>query len=163
MTAAITASQILTTVAVLTFCVVAGGALGRRWSITKKQRAAEVKITTSLDTTVQELTWAVGGKPDDQWNHERSPGLIEQMGIHRRENREFENTTGDMFAKLLARAERSEDSITAAAATAAKAVLDTASQVAVDKNEAAAKASADILATAIAAKLGPVINKEGGR
>jgi hypothetical protein len=85
------------------------------------------------------------------------------MGIHRRENREFENTTGDMFAKLLARAERSEETITAAAATAAKAVLDTASQVAVDKNEAAAKASADILATAIAAKLGPVINKEGGR
>jgi len=156
--ASITSNQVLAIVAVLTLSLVIGGYVGRRWDISKKRRNDSIKITGALDLTVQELTWAVGGKPADQWNHERSPGIIEQMTVLRSDHAAFVEKTTNMFTKLLERAEHYEDSIKLATAAAAAAVLDTAAKTALDTNEAAATASAEVLATAIAAKLALVIN-----
>ena len=134
------------------FLLAVGGGIGRKFGSTKKHKAAETNA-------IQQLTWVVGGKPADQFNTERTPGLIEQMKELAAGQREFEANTTAMFSKLLERAERSEDSVKTATAIAAKAVLDTASVVATEKNDAAAIASAEVLATAIAAKLALLVER----
>src|SRR5665213_456255 len=124
---------------------VIGGEGGRRWGKKTKHRQAE-------ENALQQLTWVVGGKPADDFNAERIPGLIEQMKDLGADHRSFQADTTAMFAKLLARAERSEESIKEATALAAKAVLDTARVAATEKDAAAAVASAELIATALAAK-----------
>jgi hypothetical protein len=160
MISTINSSDVLAFVGVITLCLALGGLFGRTWGTTKKRREIAMKITNSLDSTVQELMWAIGGKPADQWNPERSPGLIEQMGTLRTDQRKFESAAGTMFEQLLKRAERFDEATATSAAIAAKAVLDTASKASESKGEAAAVAAADVLATAIAAKLALVINKD---
>lgn len=126
------------------FLLALGGGLGRRWGGTKKHRDAE-------ENAVQQLTWSVGGKPADQWNHERVPGLIEQMTTLRAQFNETTERSMKLFDQLLKRMEATETSMTEAAAKAAKAVLDTARRVSYESSDAAALASAEVLATAVAA------------
>ncbi len=133
--------------------VAVGGGLGSRIERSRKRRKNELEMVETLRATLQELTWAVGGKPADEFNPERRVGIIEQINISTEHQRQFEGETERMFEKLLERAERSESSIKEATAVAAKAVLDTAGRLAADKTEAEAIASAKIIATAVAAEL----------
>ena len=170
MIAAVTANQVIAFGTLAGFLLAVGGGIGRKWGTTKKHRIAEQerakkfqeseeRADAKRDLLLQELTWAVAGKPPDQWNPEGIPGLSEQIAIHKKQNLSFETSTADMFKKLLDRADRNEAQIAEAAAVAAKAVLATASSVATDATAAAAVASAELLATAIAAKLALVIPK----
>lgn len=158
-TAAGDSNQILALVGVIGLCLTIGGLVGRKWGVTKKHRAEEMKEAKARDAILQELTWSVAGKAPDQWNPKGSPGLASQMSTMRNDFSTLETNTAEMFRKLLERAEKSEDSTAAAAALAANAVLATASKVATDKNDAAAVAAADLIATAVAAQLALVMDK----
>lgn len=153
MLADVTANGLTAFGTIAAVCLVAGGGIGRRWGVTKKHRAEDMKESAARDKILQELTWSVAGKAPDQWNPKGSPGLAAQMSTFQVALSTLETNTAEMFRKLLERAEKSEDSTAAAAALAANAVLATASQAAADKTEAAAIASAELIATALAAKL----------
>lgn len=135
------------------FLLAVGGAVGRQWGTSKKHKTAE-------DDALHQLTWAVGGKPADQWNHERVPGLIEQMTSLRTQFAGNNERNLEMFSQLLRRMEVTEASVAEAAAKAAKAVLDTARKVSYESSDAAAEAAAVIIATAIEAKLALTHPKE---
>jgi len=147
----ITSNDYIAIGTVIPVVFIIGGEVGRRWGKKTKHREAE-------ENALQQLTWVVGGKPADQFNAERTPGLIEQMKELAAGQRAFEANTTAMFEKLLDRADKNEESVKVATAVAAKAVLDTASAVAVEKNEAAT-ASTEVLAAAIAAKLALLTEK----
>lgn len=142
----------------------------------KERRELKEKEEAAVDDTIQQLTWSMVGKPADAFNPQRSVGLIEQTAILNREfhTHQTENAialanvhtevvafTADnarVLEKLVERLERTEEK----AATAAAAVLDTASAAALAKEAVTAEAAAKVIATAVAVEVAKTLELNRG-
>lgn len=102
-----------------------GGVLGRKWGATKKQRNAQLLVEKASENTVQQLTYAITGKPADQWGP-REPGLIEQMAKAREDQRAHVNEDLKVAAAFHERLRTVEITATAAAEALATAATTTA-------------------------------------
>jgi uncharacterized membrane protein len=131
--------------ATLTLAALAvGGVVGRTWGMTKKQRASNLALEQAAEQTVQQLTYAVAGKPKDQWG-EREPGLIEQMA---KLNADFRAHVADdirMMGESHARLSATETSASSAALALAQTAKETAEALA--KQVDVRDNTADVLAS----------------
>lgn len=146
MLASVTANDISAIAAIMVACAVFGGGIGRKWGTTKKQRAAQQVIEQAAETTVQQLTWAVAGKPKDQWG-EREPGIIEQMSKLRDDFRQHVADDLRVMGEFHTRLSVTETSASAAATALAQAAKDTADALAkrVDLRDTTADALARVM------------------
>jgi hypothetical protein len=111
------------------FLLTVGAGIGRKWGSTKKQRAAQLLVEKAAETTVQQLTYAVTGKPADQWGP-REPGLIEQMAKSREDLRSHAAEDLKVASAFHERLRAVEVTSTAAAEALALGVRTTASALA---------------------------------
>lgn len=155
--AGITSNDVIAIIASATFCGGVGAFVSRRIGATKRHRdaekrarAAESEARAIVDDALQQLTWAVGGKPADEYNAERTPGLIEQMKKLRGEFRVFVNENATVMKVLVERLEETEET-RETKATAAAAILETATQAEQVRLIETAQAAAKVLEVAAAA------------
>ena len=129
MIAAISANSLIAIAAVVGVCLTGGAAVGRRWGATRKHRDAANALQVAADSTIQQLTWAVVGKPADQWGpHE--PGLIEQMAALRGDFHNHVTDDARLMSALITRLDAADKTAASTAADAAKAAIDAAALVA---------------------------------